>query len=97
MVTKTEALKAFNRYRTAHRSSYQDAMLVLNYLLESEEPSSGKPVKKSASKVPSTEVRKVSWVCNECGSKEFTPSVSARDLESLACSHCGGVEFHKEP
>jgi hypothetical protein len=76
VVTKTEALKAFNRYRTAHRSSYQDAMLVLNYLLESEEPDPAKPVKNSASKVPSTKAREVSWVCNECGSKEFTPSAS---------------------
>lgn len=34
------------------------------------------------------------WVCNECGSREFTGSVSESDLENLACSSCGGWDFH---
>jgi DNA-directed RNA polymerase subunit RPC12/RpoP len=37
-----------------------------------------------------------SWVCNECGAKEFTSALSEADLEYLACSGCGGNEFHKE-
>ncbi len=36
------------------------------------------------------------WECNECGSKEYTGSVSEEDIESgnLSCSSCGGCEFH---
>jgi Zn finger protein HypA/HybF involved in hydrogenase expression len=37
-----------------------------------------------------------SWQCNECGSNEFTSSVSEDDLEYLSCTGCGGTEFHKE-
>ena len=37
------------------------------------------------------------WVCNECGSHEYSSSVSESDLyEWLACGNCGGTEFHKE-
>lgn len=36
------------------------------------------------------------WVCNECGSREFTGSVSESDLENLACTSCGGWDFHWE-
>lgn len=36
------------------------------------------------------------WVCNECGAREFTGSVSEEDLRWLSCSSCGGDEFHKE-
>jgi hypothetical protein len=36
-----------------------------------------------------------SWQCNECGSNEFSSSVSEHDLESLSCTNCGGNEFHK--
>jgi hypothetical protein len=39
----------------------------------------------------------MSWVCNECGSHEYTMSVSEDDLENLGCGSCGGSEFHKEP
>ena len=37
-----------------------------------------------------------SWVCNECGSREFTSAVLEADLEYLACAGCGCSEFHKE-
>ena len=37
-----------------------------------------------------------SWVCNECGSREFTSAVLEADLEYLACAGCGCNEFHKE-
>jgi hypothetical protein len=37
-----------------------------------------------------------SWVCNECGAKEFTSALSEADLEYLACAGCGCNEFHKE-
>ncbi len=36
-----------------------------------------------------------SWQCNNCGSDEFSSSVSEDDLESLSCTGCGGDEFHK--
>ena len=36
------------------------------------------------------------WVCNECGAQEFTSALSEADLDYLACSTCGGNEFHKE-
>jgi len=29
------------------------------------------------------------WVCNECGSPEFTSALSEADLEYLACAGCG--------
>jgi hypothetical protein len=38
-----------------------------------------------------------SGVCNECDSHEFTDTVKEADLDYLACSGCGGDEFHKEP
>jgi len=37
-----------------------------------------------------------SWVCNECGSSEFTSALSEADFEHLACAGCGCNEFHKE-
>jgi hypothetical protein len=37
-----------------------------------------------------------SWVCNECGAKEYTSVISEGDIDNLACSGCGGDEFHKE-
>ena len=36
------------------------------------------------------------WVCNECGAHEFTDCITEKDLEYLACTSCGGVEFHRE-
>ncbi|MDR5727514.1 MAG: hypothetical protein RB191_08815 [Terriglobia bacterium] len=36
-----------------------------------------------------------SWVCNECGSDEYTSGVSEKDIENLACGGCGSNEFHK--
>ena len=36
------------------------------------------------------------WTCNECGAQEFTAALSEADLNYLACSNCGGDEFHKE-
>ena len=36
------------------------------------------------------------WICNECGAQEFTAALSEADLDYLACSNCGGDEFHKE-
>ena len=36
------------------------------------------------------------WACNECGTQEFTSALSEADLDYLACSTCGGNEFHKE-
>ena len=36
------------------------------------------------------------WVCNECGSQQFTSAICEADLDYLACSNCGGDEFHKE-
>lgn len=36
------------------------------------------------------------WVCNECGSQQFTSAICEADLDYLACSNCGGNEFHKE-
>lgn len=35
------------------------------------------------------------WICNECGSRQFTGNVAEHDLQWLACSRCGGAEFHK--
>ena len=37
-----------------------------------------------------------SWVCNECGAREFTSAVLEADLEYLACAGCGCSEFHKD-
>lgn len=36
------------------------------------------------------------WVCNECGSEEYTGSVSADYIDDarLSCSSCGCDEFH---
>jgi hypothetical protein len=36
------------------------------------------------------------WACNECGAQEFTSALCEADLDYLACSNCGGDEFHKE-
>jgi hypothetical protein len=36
-----------------------------------------------------------SWECNECGSKEFTSSVSDEDMDFLCCPSCGCDELHK--
>jgi hypothetical protein len=41
-------------------------------------------------------VQEWSWVCSECGAKEFTSALSEADLEYLACAGCGCNEFHKE-
>jgi len=40
-----------------------------------------------------------SWVCNECGSAEYTTAVSQEiiDAGALTCGGCGGDEFHLEP
>lgn len=35
------------------------------------------------------------WECNECGSQEYTMSVSSTDIKDLSCGSCGGSEFHK--
>ena len=37
------------------------------------------------------------WVCNECGSSEFSDILKEDDLDWLACTSCGANEFHKEP
>ena len=39
-----------------------------------------------------------SWVCNQCGSHEFTGAVSADSFEDdgMSCTSCGGTEFHWE-
>ena len=37
------------------------------------------------------------WICNECNTPNFTPSVSEEDIEKeqMGCINCGGFEFHK--
>ena len=37
-----------------------------------------------------------SWECNECGFKDYTDVISEDEIHSglLACSNCGGDEFH---
>lgn len=35
------------------------------------------------------------WICNQCNSEEYSGSVSEDDIQNLACSSCGGVEFHR--
>jgi hypothetical protein len=35
------------------------------------------------------------WICNQCNSEEYSGSVSEEDVQNLACSTCGGVEFHR--
>ena len=45
---------------------------------------------------PAQPAQEWSWVCNECGAKEFTSIVSEADLQYLACAGCGCDEFHKE-
>lgn len=42
-----------------------------------------------------TDLDTVSWECNECGAQEFTGSLSETDLQYLACTSCGGNEFHE--
>lgn len=37
-----------------------------------------------------------SWVCNGCGAIEYTSALSEQDIDKLACSVCGGDEWHKE-
>lgn len=37
-----------------------------------------------------------SWVCNGCGSREYSEALSERDLDALACGECGDDEWHKE-
>ncbi len=37
------------------------------------------------------------WVCNECGSHEYSSSISEEDLTWLSCGNCGSDEFHLEP
>lgn len=38
--------------------------------------------------------REGAWQCNECGSNEFTGSVSHDDACNMDCGQCGGDEFH---
>ena len=45
---------------------------------------------------PAQEPAEWSWVCNECGAREFLSSVSESDLKFLSCGGCGCDEFHKE-
>jgi transcription elongation factor Elf1 len=37
-----------------------------------------------------------SWECNSCGFKDYTDAISEDEIHSglLACSNCGGDEFH---
>lgn len=35
------------------------------------------------------------WECNECGSQEYTMSVSEDDVNELGCGNCGACEWHK--
>lgn len=35
------------------------------------------------------------WECNECGSQEYTMSVSEDDVHELGCGRCGSSEWHK--
>ena len=35
------------------------------------------------------------WECNECGSQEYTLSVSEIDVQKLGCGDCGSSEWHK--
>lgn len=35
------------------------------------------------------------WECNQCGAQEYTMWVSEADVNELACSCCGGDEWHK--
>lgn len=35
------------------------------------------------------------WECNECGSQEYTMSVSEDDVNNLGCGDCGANEWHK--
>ena len=35
------------------------------------------------------------WQCNECGSDEYSCSVSELDIANLSCGNCGANEFHK--
>lgn len=37
-----------------------------------------------------------SWVCNGCGSREYSEVLSERDMDALACGECGDDEWHKE-
>lgn len=35
------------------------------------------------------------WECNECGSQEYTMSISESDVQELGCGNCGQSEWHK--
>lgn len=35
------------------------------------------------------------WECNECGSQEYSMSVSEDDVHALGCGACGQSEWHK--
>lgn len=37
-----------------------------------------------------------SWVCNGCGSREYSEALSEKDMDALACGECGDDEWHKE-
>ena len=39
--------------------------------------------------------KQYAWVCNECGSQEYTMAVSESDVHDLGCSRCGSSEWHK--
>lgn len=38
------------------------------------------------------------WVCNECGSREYSSAIPPSDIAAgrYACSGCGSDEFHLE-
>lgn len=39
--------------------------------------------------------KEFAWECNECGSQEYTMSVSEDDVNMLGCGNCGACEWHK--
>ena len=39
--------------------------------------------------------KQYAWECNECGSQEYTMSVSESDVHDLGCGKCGSSEWHK--
>lgn len=43
-----------------------------------------------------TDKEQGAWVCNECGSHEYTGSVSESDARWMGCANCGSDEFHWE-
>jgi hypothetical protein len=71
--------------------------LMHNYSSDNDKPVSVRPLVFGDTTPPAAQpAQEWSWVCNECGSKEFTSALSEADLEYLACAGCGCNEFHKE-